>query len=658
MAPFPFGRSGHGRKNQTELGFVLGDAGVNDPGDIVFLVLDFGQKAVIAFFLVIVLDFNILYGDFLIAFHHAHARFRLGFFFLGGLVLILAGGGHNQRRLLDDGFFLFLLGFGLAVLILVLFILGFFGLDHAGSGNRLGLAAATLLVKRLGLKRGTASRAFDGPLRKVVKTRAAAGAAPFCSKISLDQIACSHEEGVVGGARLPRVQPLVKGNKKAAMHPKDPIRLRAGKARPLKGIAVVPGDKSISQRALILGAMAQGETALSGLLESEDVLNTGASLRALGAQLTREGGGHWRVRGMSWKSPGAPLDFGNSGTGSRLVMGAVAGQDLTVVFTGDASLRSRPMARVLEPLKVFGAAYQGQGPKALMPVTLMGAKDAQAIQSNVAVASAQVKSALLLAALNARGTSHIGQATLTRDHTEKMLAAFGANISVAPVGAGELISLEGRTGLKATSVEVPRDPSSAAFPLVAALIVPGSEITLPAILLNPRRTGLIETLLEMGADIRIENRRSSGGEEIGDLAVRYSQLNGVAVPAARAPSMIDEYPILSIAAAVAKGKTVMMGLEELRVKESDRLAAIIAGLTANGVHAFESDNNLTVAGMDRIPGSGRVSTHMDHRIAMSFLTLGMVSESPVTVDDVSMIATSFPEYQDLMRNLGATLEKP
>jgi 3-phosphoshikimate 1-carboxyvinyltransferase len=442
------------------------------------------------------------------------------------------------------------------------------------------------------------------------------------------------------------------------MHPLNPTPLRARKSPPLKGIGAVPGDKSISQRALILGAMAVGETAMSGLLESEDVMNTAASLAALGAAVTKEGPGKYRVRGAHWSSPAQPLDFGNSGTGSRLVMGAVAGQNLTAIFTGDASLRSRPMARVLDPLKAFGASYQGQGTKALMPVTLTGAKDAEAINTEVAVASAQVKSALLLAALNARGTSRIAQATLTRDHTEKMLAAFGAHISVAPSGTGEMISLEGRTGLKATTVEVPRDPSSAAFPLVAALIVPGSEITLAAILLNPRRTGLIETLLEMGADISIANRRVSGGEEIGDLTVRYSKLRGVTVPAARAPSMIDEYPILSVAAAFAEGKTVMLGLEELRVKESDRLEAIIAGLANNAVHAIEKDNNLTVEGLARVPGGGTVLTHMDHRIAMAFLTMGMASENPVIVDDVSMIATSFPEYQDLMRGLGADLETP
>ena len=435
-----------------------------------------------------------------------------------------------------------------------------------------------------------------------------------------------------------------------------PAPLRALRSAALKGRAEIPGDKSISQRALILGALAKGQTQITGLLESGDVVSTAGALRALGARLDREGPGRWRVTGTTWQTPAEALDFGNSGTGSRLVMGAVAGLPVSAVFTGDESLRSRPMARVLEPLTRFGARYEGQGPRALMPVTLHGARDAKAADIQVTVASAQVKSALLLAALHAQGTSRIGQNELTRDHTEKMLAAFGAQIAVEPAEEGEVVILEGRTGLKAASVEVPRDPSSAAFPLVAALIVPGSEILLPGILLNPRRAGLIETLLEMGADIAVANRRVSGGEAVGDLTVRHSRLKGVVVPASRAPSMIDEYPILSVAAAFAEGETVMMGLEELRVKESDRLAAIMAGLAANGVPARESENNLTVTGQRRVPGGGLVKTHLDHRIAMSFLTLGLASEAPVTVDDGTMIATSFPEYLDLMRRLGAVLE--
>jgi 3-phosphoshikimate 1-carboxyvinyltransferase len=338
----------------------------------------------------------------------------------------------------------------------------------------------------------------------------------------------------------------------------------------------------------------------------------------------------------------------------------VATTPITAIFTGDASLRSRPMARVLDPLTQFGMRYEAQGSKALMPLTVIGAADAAAISYDVTVASAQVKSALLLAAVNAQGTSRIRQNVLTRDHTEKMLAGFGARISVTGLpNGGEEITIRGRTTsddpvmLTGQSVEVPRDPSSAAFPLVAALIVPGSEISLPAILLNPRRVGLIETLLEMGADIRIRNRRNSGGEEIGDLLVRHSALKGVTVPAERAPAMIDEYPILAVAAAFAEGDTVMQGLEELRVKESDRLSAIARGLEANGVVFTETTDGLTVRGSGEAAGGGTVATHMDHRIAMAFLTLGLAARAPVTVDDTAMIATSFPSYQNLMRALGA-----
>lgn len=442
--------------------------------------------------------------------------------------------------------------------------------------------------------------------------------------------------------------------------------LSARKSGPLKGIAAVPGDKSISQRALILGGMAMGETRISGLLESEDVLNTAKAVQALGARVTREGDGAWRVTGTGhWRQPDGVLDFGNSGTGSRLMMGAVATMNIRAIFTGDASLRSRPMARVLDPLTRFGTRYEAQGPKALMPVTVIGAADAAAISYDVTVASAQVKSALLLAAINARGTSRIRQTVLTRDHTEKMLAGFGARISVTALpGGGEEITVEGRqapdspTALTGCVVEVPRDPSSAAFPLAAALIVPGSEISIPAILLNPRRTGLIETLLEMGADIQVQNRRTSGGEEIGDLLVRHSRLKGIVVPADRAPSMIDEYPVLAVVAAFAEGETVMQGLEELRVKESDRLSAIARGLEANGVQVRETADGLTVMGAREVAGGGMVATHLDHRIAMAFLTMGMAARAPVTVDDVAMIATSFPSYQDLMRSLGADFVRP
>jgi 3-phosphoshikimate 1-carboxyvinyltransferase len=435
--------------------------------------------------------------------------------------------------------------------------------------------------------------------------------------------------------------------------------LSARKSPPLAGVAKVPGDKSISQRALILGALAEGETRITGLLESGDVHSTAAALGSLGARLTAQGAGRWLVTGTgigNWKSPARPLDFGNSGTGSRLVMGAMATTPITAVFTGDASLRARPMARVVEPLLAFGVRYEGQGPKALMPLTLHGAAAAKGAEVHVKTASAQVKSALLLAALNATGTTRIRQDVLTRDHSEKMLGAFGAAIEVTPLtDGGEAIALTGPARLTGCAIEVPRDPSSAAFVLVAALVVPGSRVELPDILLNPRRTGLIETLLEMGADIAIGNRRTSGGEEIGDLLVHHSVLKGVTVPASRSAAMIDEYPILAVAAAFATGETRMLGLEELRVKESDRLAAVAAGLAANGVPCRVEGDDLIVPGLgpDGVPGGGTVATHMDHRIAMAFLTMGLAAQAPVTVDDIAMIATSFPGYMDLMTDLGA-----
>jgi 3-phosphoshikimate 1-carboxyvinyltransferase len=426
------------------------------------------------------------------------------------------------------------------------------------------------------------------------------------------------------------------------------------------GAAYVPGDKSISHRALILGALAVGETRITGLLEAEDVLNTAEAMRALGAKVERTGAGEWRVHGVGvggFAEPAAALDFGNSGTGSRLVMGAMATTPISAVFTGDASLRRRPMKRVLEPLTKFGATYEA-GEGGLMPVTLHGASIPICIDYEVTVASAQVKSALLLAALNAPGRTRIMQRALTRDHTEKMLTAFGAEISVEPLAEGEAIYLMGEAELKPAQVDVPRDPSSAAFPLVAALIVPGSEVSIPSMLLNERRIGLIETLKEMGADISIANPRESGGEKIGDLVARFSNLKGLDVPAERAPAMIDEYPILAVAAAFAEGRTIMRGLEELRVKESDRLAAVVAGLRANGVRVEETEDGMIVegAGADGVKGGGTVATHMDHRIAMSFLTMGLASRDAVTVDDVSMIATSFPEFESLMTNLGADFQ--
>jgi 3-phosphoshikimate 1-carboxyvinyltransferase len=425
----------------------------------------------------------------------------------------------------------------------------------------------------------------------------------------------------------------------------------------LVGAVTVPGDKSISHRALILGGMALGETRITGLLEAEDVLNTAEAVRAFGASVVRQGPGAWKVSGTGvggWRRPEDVLDFGNSGTGSRLVMGAMATTPVTAVFTGDASLRKRPMGRVLEPLKLYGAEYDAR-PGGLMPVTLKGAVEAMPVEYLVPMASAQVKSAMLLAALNAPGRSRISQKTLTRDHTEKMLAAFGADITVEPLpDGGEVITVSGEAELKAINVAVPRDPSSAAFAIVAALLVPGSDILLHDVLLNPRRTGLFTTLQEMGADLVIVNLRESGGEQIGDIKVRASALKGVEVPPERVPDMIDEFPILAVAAAFADGNTIMRGLEELRVKESDRLAAIIAGLRANGVTVQELEDGMVVEGLGGgVPGGGTVTTHMDHRIAMAFLVMGLAAKAPVTVDDTAMIATSFPEFENLMGGLGA-----
>ncbi len=442
-----------------------------------------------------------------------------------------------------------------------------------------------------------------------------------------------------------------------------PRPLAARRAGPLSGAVLVPGDKSISHRALILGALAVGESHIEGLLEAEDVVNTAEAMRRLGATVLRDSEGQWRVWGVGvggFSEPDGVLDFGNSGTGSRLVMGAVATTPIMVVFTGDESLRRRPMGRVLEPLALFGAEASARD-GGLLPVTLRGASPALAIEHEVTVASAQVKSALLLAALNAAGRSRISQKALTRDHTEKMLKAFGADVAVEPrEGGGETVSIMGEVELRPAHVAVPRDPSSAAFPLAAALLVPGSEILVPGILLNARRTGLLETLAEMGAHIAIENRRQSGGEDVGDLRVRASALKAVEVPPERAASMIDEYPILAVIVAFAEGRTVMRGLEELRVKESDRLSAIAQGLKACGVGVEELPDGLIVEGrgIDGVPGGARIATQMDHRIAMSFLVAGLAARQAVSVDDTRMIATSFPDFEPLMRKIGAQFTVP
>jgi 3-phosphoshikimate 1-carboxyvinyltransferase len=427
----------------------------------------------------------------------------------------------------------------------------------------------------------------------------------------------------------------------------------------VQGRARVPGDKSISHRALILGALTVGETAVGGLLEGEDVLHTANAMRALGAHLERTGEQAWRIRGVGvagFAQPVGPLDFGNSGTGCRLAIGAVAGSPVTVAFVGDESLRSRPMRRVLDPLEKMGARVLEVADGGRLPLTIRGAADPIPIIYEPPVASAQLKSAVLLAGLAAPGETVVIEAEATRDHTERLLKHFGAKITSKSHGEhGRRIVLKGQPELEPANVLVPADPSSAAFPLVAALLAPGSELVLEAVMTNPLRTGLLTTLREMGASIEVVDKRDDGGEEIGDLRVRTSTLKGVDVPAERAPSMIDEYPILAVAASFAEGVTRMRGLQELRVKESDRLAATVDMLRANGVAAEIEGDDLIVQGKGRPAGGAEVKTHMDHRIAMSALVMGLASENPVRIDDSAFIATSFPGFVELMRSIGADL---
>jgi 3-phosphoshikimate 1-carboxyvinyltransferase len=421
----------------------------------------------------------------------------------------------------------------------------------------------------------------------------------------------------------------------------------------------VPGDKSISHRALILGALSVGETRISGLLEGEDVINTAKAMRSLGATIERTGDYAWSVRGVGvggFAQPRAPLDFGNSGTGCRLVMGAVAGCPVSAVFDGDASLRSRPMRRVLDPLELMGARIGPNGEGGRLPLTLVGARDPLPILYRTPVASAQIKSAVLLAGLAAPGTTTVIEKEASRDHTELMLRHFGAGIVSTPDGShGRKIVLTGQPELHGAKVVVPADPSSAAFPIVAALIVQGSDLVLSDVMTNPLRTGLFTTLREMGASIEQSEDRRDAGEAMARLRVRASRLRGVEVPAERAPSMIDEYLVLAVAAAFAEGTTIMRGLQELRVKESDRLEATAAMLRVNGVKAEISGDDLIVEGKGHVPGEGLVATHMDHRIAMSALVMGLGADKPVRVDDTAFIATSFPDFIPMMRSLGAEL---
>jgi len=433
--------------------------------------------------------------------------------------------------------------------------------------------------------------------------------------------------------------------------------LLSRKAGPLKGRIRVPGDKSMSHRALMFGAVARGETVIEGLLEAEDVVNTGKAMKALGATVDRDGSGRWHVKGVGiggLSSPKADLDFGNSGTGVRLAMGLMASTPLVARCVGDASLSRRPMGRVTRPLAQFGTRFEtAEGDR--LPLTLHGAKNPVPVTYTLPVASAQVKSAVLLAGLNTPGVTTVIEPVPTRDHTERMLTSFGASISVTEKDGARHIAIEGRHELKAQHIDVPGDPSSAAFPMVAALITEGSDIVIENIMLNPTRTGLIQTLQEMGADIVLENRRQAGGEDVADLHVRHSRLKGVRVPQERAPSMIDEYPILAVAASYAEGTTRMEGLEELRVKESDRLAAVESGLQVNGIITHSGRDWLEVHG-GGAPGGGTVVTHMDHRIAMSFLVMGLASRIHTTVDDSRFIATSFPGFTELMNGLGARMQ--
>ena len=438
-----------------------------------------------------------------------------------------------------------------------------------------------------------------------------------------------------------------------------PTPLTARRAGALRGEANVPGDKSISHRALILGALAVGETRITGLLEGEDVLATAAAVRLFGAETERVAAGEWKVHGVGtggFADPDNVIDCGNSGTGVRLLMGAMATTPITAVFTGDASLRSRPMRRVTEPLTEFGARCGGRA-GGLLPITIEGASEPIPVCYRMHTPSAQVKSAILFAGLNAPGQTSVIETALTRDHSERMLQAFGAGLTIDDGKGARTITVDGYAELKPQSVAVPADPSSASFPLAAALIVEGSSVVLPGVGINPARTGFLTTVREMGARLKIKNRRLQGGEPVADIEVAHSALRGIEVMPERAPTMIDEYPILSVIAACAEGDTVMQGVGELRLKESDRIDAMARGLEACGVKLSETNDTLTVHGRGPggIKGGAVCQTRLDHRIAMSFLCLGLAAQSPVSIDDAAPIATSFPGFQPVMCGLGADI---
>ena len=441
-----------------------------------------------------------------------------------------------------------------------------------------------------------------------------------------------------------------------------PIPMTSRKGRPLTGQAHVPGDKSISHRALILGALAVGETRIEGLLLGEDVLDTARAMRAFGAEVLDHGAGKWSVFGVGvggFAEPAGVIDCGNSGTGVRLIMGTMATSPITATFTGDASLNGRPMGRVTDPLALFGTrAYGRQGGR--LPMTIVGAADPVPVRYTVPVPSAQVKSAVLFAGLNAPGQTVVIEREATRDHTERMLAGFGAQVDVEMTAQGKVITLTGQPELTPQQIVVPRDPSSAAFPVCAALIVAGSDVLVPNIGLNPTRAGLFTTLREMGADLTYENLREEGGEPVADLRARFSpDMKGIEVPPDRAASMIDEYPVLSVVACFAAGQTVMRGVKELRVKESDRIDAMAKGLRAAGITVDEGEDWWIVTGRGHgdVPGGVTVASRLDHRIAMAFIVMGLATQKPMTVDDASPIATSFPVFEPLMAGLGAEITR-
>jgi len=445
-------------------------------------------------------------------------------------------------------------------------------------------------------------------------------------------------------------------SKRDAMEtPATPLSLTT--TGPLRGRVTVPGDKSISHRSLMLGALAVGETVITGLLEGEDVLATAAAMRAMGAQIARGDDGVWRVHGVGvggLLQPQVALDMGNSGTSTRLLMGLIASHPITATFVGDASLSRRPMGRVIDPLALMGASFTAS-PGGRLPLTMVGLCPAVALRYTLPVASAQVKSALLLAGLNTPGDTVVIEPIATRDHSERMLAGFGANLTVEASPGGRIITLSGEAELRPQTITVPGDPSSAAFPMVAALIVPGSDVTIANVGMNPTRAGLVKVLQAMGGDILIENPRDVGGEPVADLRVRHSALTGIDLPGDDAASMIDEYPVLFVAAAWAQGTSTFTGLDELRVKESDRIAVMAAGLGACGVTCTELSDGLSITGTggDPVPGGATIAAHLDHRIAMSFAVLGLNTRAAVTIDDSRPIATSFPSFIAMMQTLGA-----